>query len=501
MASIANGDADPVLDGLVAGLDAIVWEADASTWRFRFVSRGAESVLGYPVQLWLGSRNFWVDHVYLPDRQQAALTRKQATAKGEGHRSEYRAIAADGRIVWLNDIVHLVKSKSGKSRQLRGVTLDITVRKQAEDELRNSAERYRVLFETSLASVALVTLEGQLVDCNLACARMFGYDSCAEFVDSTPWDLWKLADRKQLIDTCRKNGSCSGAEIRVRRRDRSPIWVLASASWTRTDGQPDLVQATMIDVTEHKNTELRLRRVSEHILHSEDEDRRRIAKALRDSTLQELAALKMNLAVVKKSGTPLGRNAKTALAECLVLAERCGQEVRASSHLLHPLLLDEFGLVLALRSYVEGLRRRSGLRLRLLVDGRLERERLPKDLETALFRVAQEGLTNVRLHSGSQTADIKLRRDYDSHEIVLQVKDRGWGMPTQVTRAIEAGRMAPSSLGIPGMTERIRQLGGQFTVETSKRGTVLTVRVPFRRTGSRSSRLLPKRPTPRRSVS
>lgn len=497
MAPIANSDADLALGGLVAGLDAILWEAEASTWQFTFVSQGAESVLGYPVQMWLTNPSFWLDHVHSLDRQQAELTRKVATAKGKNHKSEYRAIAADGRIVWLSDIVQVVKDEAGKPRQLRGVTLDITDRKQAEDVLRSSAERYRMLFETNLVPVALVTPEGQLVDCNLACARMFGYDSRAEFLDETPWDLlWKRADRKRLIDSFRQKGSCNGSEIHFRRRDKSSIWVLASASWTRgTVGQPDLVQATMIDVTEQKNAELRLRRVSEHILNSEDEDRRRIAKDLRDTTLQELAALKMNLAVIKKSGPRLGRKASQALAECRALAEKCGQEVRASSHLLYPLLLDEFGLISALRSYREGLRQTSGLRLRLLADGRLQRERLPKDLETTLFRVVQEGLANVRLHSGSQTAEVKLRRVNDPDQIVLQVKDSGRGMPARVMRAIGAGQMAPSGLGIPGMMERTRQLGGQLTVETSKRGTVLTARVPLLQKGKSTLSVTSKRPT------
>jgi len=220
------------------------------------------------------------------------------------------------------------------------------------------------------------------------------------------------------------------------------------------------------------------RRASAHILNLEEEDRRRIALKLQDSTSQELAALKMNLGVIKQSDAQLGPKASKALAECLALADECGHEVHALSHLLYPPLLDEFGLVTALRNYLEGLRKRCGLRLQLTVDEYLQRKRLPKQLEAVLFRVVQEGLSNVRLHSGSQAAEIELRRDLHSSEVLLRVTDRGRGMPASVMRAIESGQMRR---GIFGMTERVRQMGGKLTVETGPRGTMLTAALPLPR--------------------
>jgi two-component system NarL family sensor kinase len=218
-------------------------------------------------------------------------------------------------------------------------------------------------------------------------------------------------------------------------------------------------------------------RASEYILNLEEEDRRRIALKLQNSTSQELAALKMNLGVIKQSDAQLGPIARKALAECLALADECGHEIHAFSHLLYPPLLDEFGLVSALRSYLEALGRRCGLRLQLAVDNYFQRRRLPNGLETALFRVAQEGLSNVHLHSGSKVAEIELRRAVNSGEVVLRVRDRGRGMPASVMRAIETGQAA--GFGISGTTERIRQLGGELKVETSKRGTILTAVLPL----------------------
>jgi PAS domain S-box-containing protein len=315
--------------------------------------------------------------------------------------------------------------------------VDMPNRKSATRTPRHSDERFRILYETNPASVVLLTVKGEPVDCNPACAKMFGYESRTQFVACAARDLFvKRADREQLLTHVRNGGSCRAVEIRLRRRNGKPIWTLVSASWTPpADGHPKLIQATMLDVSERKSAELQVRRVSEHILNLEEEDRRRIARKLQDSTSQELAALKMNLGVIKQSDAQLGPKATKALAECLALAEECAHEIRAFSQLLHPPLLDEFGLISALRTYLEGLRKRSGLRLALTVDKQSRRDRLPKELETTLFRVVQEGLSNVRLHSGSRIAEVELRREIDSGEIVLKVRDSGHGMPAKVTRA------------------------------------------------------------------
>ena len=233
----------------------------------------------------------------------------------------------------------------------------------------------------------------------------------------------------------------------------------------------------MVDMPSRKRPERR--RPSEHIWNLEEEDRRRIALKLQESTSQELAALKMNLGVIKQSDARLGPKASRALAECLALADECGHEIHAFSHWLYPPLLDEFGLVSALQSYLEGLRKRCGLRLQLTVDDCIQQERLPKELETLLFRVVQEGLSNVRIHSGSKAAGIELRRAANSGKVLLRVRDHGRGMPASVMRAIKTGQIAASGFGISGMTERVRQMGGELKVETSKRGTALTAVLPL----------------------
>jgi len=119
---------------LVQGLDAIVWEADPTTWQFTFVSQRAEAILGYPLEQWLTESNFWVNLIHPEDREQAVRFCQAATAERRDHEFEYRALAADGRVVWLRDIVRVV-CENGKVASLRGLMVDITKQKQAEEEL------------------------------------------------------------------------------------------------------------------------------------------------------------------------------------------------------------------------------------------------------------------------------------------------------------------------------------------------------------------------------
>jgi signal transduction histidine kinase len=216
-----------------------------------------------------------------------------------------------------------------------------------------------------------------------------------------------------------------------------------------------------------------LRDLTARLLHFQDEERRRIARELHDSVGQTLAALSMNLSSV---GADIRRLTKTAAAveDSEALVKDMTTDIRTISYLLHPPLLDEAGLTAALRWYVEGLTARSEIRIDLEVPENLGR--LPKDLETAIFRVVQECLTNVHRHSGSPVAEICLSQSAD--DVQLEVRDKGKGIsPEKLSEMASSG--APG-VGIRGMRERIHQLGGSLEISSagSGKGTVVLVTLP-----------------------
>jgi two-component system CheB/CheR fusion protein len=217
------------------------------------------------------------------------------------------------------------------------------------------------------------------------------------------------------------------------------------------------------------------RLLSGRLLGLQDEERRQLALDLHDSTAQRLAALTMNLDLLLPEAKSLRTRSRKALAESRALAEQCAREVRTLAYLLHPPLLDEMGLVSAVRWYVAGFIERSGIQVTLDLG---EVGRLSGPVETALFRIVQESLTNIHRHAQSPTASIRLMSDMDA--VVLEVHDQGRGLRQELKQS--NGTLVPAQMGvgIQGMRERVRQLGGTFDVGFTDRGTTVRVRVPLK---------------------
>lgn len=224
--------------------------------------------------------------------------------------------------------------------------------------------------------------------------------------------------------------------------------------------------------TELDTTNENLRELSARLLRLQDDERRRIARELHDSVGQMLAALNMNLATVRGDLERLAKTANT-LADSENLVDQMSSEVRTISHLLHPPLLDEAGLSSALRWYVEGFTVRSKIKVDL--DLPEDFGRLPRESETAIFRVVQECLTNIHRHSGSPSAKIRLRQR--DEQVTVEIADRGKGIPPEKKEQM-ASSGAPG-VGIRGMRERLRQLGGTLEIHSNGNGTVIEVRLPI----------------------
>jgi signal transduction histidine kinase/CheY-like chemotaxis protein len=216
-----------------------------------------------------------------------------------------------------------------------------------------------------------------------------------------------------------------------------------------------------------------LRDLSVRLLKAQDDERRRLARELHDSSGQVLSVLSMNLAILARNSGKAGQETKNAdlIRESLDLVTQISQDIRTTSYLLHPPMLDETGLVGALRWYSDGLVERGGIDIHLSIPEDFERQ--SREVELVIFRVVQEALTNVHRHSGSKTAEIDLRREGDT--IHLTVRDHGRGIAPERLAEI---RTKGAGVGVRGMRERVRQLKGKMHIQSDQGGTVIAVTLP-----------------------
>lgn len=229
------------------------------------------------------------------------------------------------------------------------------------------------------------------------------------------------------------------------------------------------------DLTDQKHKEKELAQLSARLLRLQDEERRRIARDLHDSTSQTLSALAINLAILEQRAVESNPAMVKTIADCHSLAAQAAAEVRNLSHLLHPPDLDAIGLVAAVRWYTFRLSEHGGLKVGLQLQS--DFGRLDPDLEIALFRVVQESLSNVQRHSGSTSATIRLFQ-HDGHAIV-EVEDHGRGISPDLLR-MDQGESVVQRLGVgvAGMRERLRQLHGRLEIASGRAGTTVRAIVP-----------------------
>jgi signal transduction histidine kinase len=216
-----------------------------------------------------------------------------------------------------------------------------------------------------------------------------------------------------------------------------------------------------------------LQKLSQRLMKVQDEERRRIARDLHDSTGQTLAALKMSVLFLQQCCQQ--DPAKLALvSEVEALADQALEEIRTMSYLLHPPLLDEVGFACAAEWYIEGFSKRSGINVKAEIAN--SRERLPRSMEIALFRVLQESLTNVHRHSGA--SDVSIHFKHLGNAVILEIRDFGRGIPAERLRLL-SGVSAETGVGLAGMRERLRELNGELEIESDGGGTSLRATVPL----------------------
>ena len=364
---------------------------------------------------------------------------------------------------------------------------DITERKKTEEALRESEKHFRTLIESLHVGVALMGSRAEILFANNAALEIFGLTP-EQVLGKTSEELGFIALREDGTEfpfelrpapRALATGEAVRSEVIGWRRPGSEevIWILGEVvPLSSKDGKPDKLVTAFSDITKRKEAEEALHQLSARLLRLQDEERRRLGRELHDSLAQSVMAVNLDLAQVTRSSVPLEKKARLALSEARRVLREMSKEIRTLSYLLHPPVLDELGLASAVKEYAHGFGERSGIGLE--VDIQPDFPRMPQEVETAFFRIVQESLANIQRHSGSSKAEIRLW-DRRGH-IQLEVTDHGRGVLAKVERD-KTGSPKGSRLGvgIPGMRERMAQLGGTLEVQSNPSGTTVRATIPL----------------------
>ena len=384
---------------------------------------------------------------------------------------------------------------------------DLIERNKAQEAVRRSEEHYRILFDLGPVAVYSCDTSGVITEFNHRATELWGRTPalgdtderfCGSFKLFRPDGSFMPHDECPMAEVVSgKISEARDTEVLIARADGTEVTVIVNIRPLK-DREGELVGAIncFYDISERKQAEdalqhahdkleflvqkrtASLRRLSSHLQHVQDDERRRIARDLHDSAGQYLAALKMNLAQLNKADPT---KAQAVLAESNQLLDTCLAEIRTISYLLHPPMLDESGLASAAAWYVEGFAKRSSIQANLEISPRLGR--LPADTEMVLFRVLQETLTNVHRHSQSSTVDVRLEAE-NGHAVLL-VRDYGGGFPPGQLESLRGG--SDLGVGTAGMRERVIEVGGTLEVCSEKPGTSVKVTLPITKPETRTA--------------
>jgi len=356
-----------------------------------------------------------------------------------------------------------------------GFIRDIAERKRADAAIRQERDRAQRYLDIADVILLALDLEGRITLINRKGCSTLGWEE-RELLERDWIDTCHPARTREELRATFHNvigGNLSYIENPVLTKSGEERMIGWRNSLLRDDkGRVTGTLSSGEDITEHKRAEEELRRLSGQLLRLQDEERRRMARDLHDSTGQNLVALATTLSQLHASIPSSGRKLRKLVSQSQGLADQCVREVRTLSYLLHPPMLDEAGLEDAIRHYADGFAERTGIEVALEISPRFGR--MTPDVEVALFRVVQESLTNVQRHSGSLQAKIQLDRSKD--EVKLKISDKGRGAPT---RELKGNAFLPFKLGvgIPSMHERVKLIGGRLDIETSGSGTTVCVAI------------------------
>ena len=432
-----------------------------------FVNEAYCKYFGKAAQVLIGKK--FVD--FLPESERDSTLRYFASfgKKTSGETREHPVIRPDGTPGWQQWTNTVISFDDGVPVELQGVGRDISERRHLEQQLLSSEQQFSTLVENSPDVICRLDLNLRYIYISPNPDGIFD-SATEEFSGKTPREVavpdydWNEFESRcrTAIDT-RK---ASVHEFQYRRRHYRTRIIPEYGS----DGVVESLMTITEDFTERRLAELELAKLTTRLFTLQDEERRRIARELHDGAAQTIFAVTLNLGrlenvLVDRSPTVTG-----VINDSQQLAEQSLSELRTLSYLLHPPVLDQAGLADALHWFARGFSQRSAIKVETAAIQEIGR--LAPEVETALFRIVQESLSNVRRHSGSDTASILLELRHG--EVRLEIRDRGHGMPG------DAGNGPPDDkpelgVGIPGMRQRLLQLGGRLDHSSSNGTTILAV--------------------------
>lgn len=376
-----------------------------------------------------------------------------------------------------------------------------------QQQLAQAAKRFSTLVEANPFGMIIGGLDGSLSYVNPAFLQILGYSESDVSAGSVRWDRLTPPEFEDVdaraVQQLRASGRCDVYEKVFFAKNGRRIPILIAAATIEHSGRDPEVAAFLTDLTplksaqealllandnlerkivertaaleaeilERARAEENLRELTSRLLRTQDDERRHMARELHDNAGQTLSVLSMNLSALQRHANSLDGRISRLAAESQELADDLSREIRTLSYLLHPPLLDESGLASALQWYVEGFSQRSKIPVEL--DLPQDLGRLPRELEMVVFRVVQEGLTNIHRHSGSPSARIHLTCSDNS--IRFEISDRGKGIDPEKQRLMTT---AKSGVGIRGMEERVRQFRGTLQIHSDSHGTKVLVMLP-----------------------
>ena len=443
----------------------------------------------------------WQTRVDPENRDSVLQTWDASIARGEPFDMEFRLRGADGVHRWFLTQVTPLRDSSGAIKHWFGARTNIHEQREIRRALEETQERLVLAQQAAHCGTFDFDVATGVNFWSDELEQIYGFARGTFPRTYAAWLECVLPEDREAASAPTRSGNSTTfeTEFRIRRADTGEICWINERGRIRRDaaGAPVRVVGLHIDITRMKRAEEdlkrahdeletrvlartaalriaedRLRKLSGRLMQSQDEERRRIARELHDGLGQYLVASKMSLDLINMSSAD-GERMKEALADAIQQIERAISETRTMSHLLHPPLLDEVGLESALVWYAEGFAKRSGIGVNVDISPSIGR--LPTDVETALFRVVQECLTNVHRHSGSSIASVRLYRD--DNTLKLEVSDEGRGMPATSFAADSPGALP--GVGLQGIRERVLQLRGTIEIVCGNgKGTRVVVTVP-----------------------